>query len=95
MRFARELIGILVVCAVMSPGAVVAAEVRTKTPIKHVIVVVGQKMSFDHVFATYQPKPGTTVRNLLSAGIIKRDGAPGRNFARAAQQQANGPGSIS
>ena len=52
MRSARELIGILVACALMSPGAVAAAEARTKTPIKHVIVVAGQKMSFDHVFAT-------------------------------------------
>ena len=28
----------------------------TTTPIKHVIVIIGENRSFDHVFATYQPK---------------------------------------
>ena len=26
------------------------------TPIKHVIVIIGENRSFDHVFATYVPK---------------------------------------
>ncbi len=30
----------------------------TTTPIKHVIVIIGENRSFDHVFATYQPKTG-------------------------------------
>ena len=29
---------------------------ETRTPIKHVIVIIGENRSFDHVFATYQPK---------------------------------------
>jgi phospholipase C len=65
-----------------------AADVRTATPIKHVIVIIGENRSFDHVFATYQPKPGETVKNLLSEGIVTVDGKPGRNFAAAAQFQA-------
>src|ERR1700691_4341033 len=60
----------------------------TTTPIKHVIVIIGENRSFDHVFATYVPKPGQTVHNLLSEGIIKADGTPGPNFAKAEQRAA-------
>ena len=60
----------------------------TITPIKHVIVIIGENRSFDHVFATYVPKHGQTVMNLLSEGIIKADGTPGRNFYRAEQTAA-------
>src|SRR5579862_7758656 len=56
----------------------------TRTPIKHVIVIIGENRSFDHVFATYVPKSGQTVNNLLSEGIIKLDAKknaiPGPNF---------------
>jgi phospholipase C len=65
-----------------------ATDVRTTTPIKHVIVIIGENRSFDHVFATYQPKPGETVKNLLSEGIVTADGKPGRNFDAAKQFQA-------
>ena len=41
---------------------------NTQTPIKHVIVIIGENRSFDHVFATYVPKNGQTIRNLLSEG---------------------------
>jgi phospholipase C len=41
---------------------------HTVTPIKHVIVIIGENRSFDHVFATYVPKKGETVDNLLSEG---------------------------
>ncbi len=30
----------------------------TKTPIKHVIVIIGENRTFDHIFATYRPKHG-------------------------------------
>ena len=60
----------------------------TATPIKHVIVIIGENRSFDHVFATYVPKKGETVWNLLSEGIIKANGAPGPNFSKAAQSAA-------
>ena len=49
------------------------------TPIKHVIVIIGENRTFDHVFATYVPKNGQTVSNLLSKGIVKADGTPGPN----------------
>src|ERR1700722_7950559 len=63
----------------------------TSTPIKHVIVIIGENRSFDHVFATYVPKKGQTVWNLLSEGIVKADGTPGPNFARCAQTAAMDP----
>ena len=47
---------------------------RTATPIKHVIVIIGENRSFDHVFGTYVPRPGQTVHNLLSEGIVQLDG---------------------
>jgi phospholipase C len=61
---------------------------RTASPIKHVIVIVGENRSFDHVFATYQPRRGEHVDNLLSKGIVNIDGSPGPNYALAAQNSA-------
>jgi phospholipase C len=61
---------------------------NTSTPIKHVIVVYGENRSFDHLFATYTPKSGDSVNNLLSEGIVNADGTPGPNFSKAAQYQA-------
>ena len=60
----------------------------TRTPIKHVIVIIGENRSFDHVFATYVPKRGEKVWNLLSEGIVNADGTPGPNFAKAEQKAA-------
>jgi phospholipase C len=59
---------------------------ETATPIKHVIVIIGENRSFDNIYATYVPKHGT-VWNLLSRGIIHADGSPGPNAALATQFQ--------
>src|SRR5215470_19356674 len=78
------------VVQLISP-AIAAAEDhsrQTRTPIQHVIVIIGENRTFDHVFATYKPKNGETVDNLLSKGIVNEDGTPGPNFARAAQSSA-------
>jgi phospholipase C len=64
---------------------------KTATPIKHVIVLIGENRTFDHVFATYVPPFTATVSNLLSKGIINADGTPGPNFGKAAQFQATPP----
>ncbi|MGA2420751.1 MAG: alkaline phosphatase family protein [Candidatus Acidiferrum sp.] len=64
----------------------------TRTPIKHVIVIIGENRSFDHVFATYKPKNGETVWNLLSKGIVTDSGAPGPNFKKAQQLAAQDAG---
>ncbi len=51
-------------------AAIAAATVNTASPIKHVIVVVGENRTFDHVFGAYTPRQGQTVANLLSKGIL-------------------------
>ena len=63
-------------------------DATTRTPIKHVIVIIGENRSFDHVFATYKPTSGQTIWNLLSEGIVNADGTPGPNFSKAAQSAA-------
>jgi phospholipase C len=72
----------LVAAASLSPDD------NTNSPIKHVIVIIGENRSFDHVFATYVPKGRQVVWNLLSEGIVNADGSPGRNFALAHQSAA-------
>jgi acid phosphatase len=62
------------------------------TPIEHLIVVVGENLSFDNLFATYEPAPGESVANLLSRGIVDKDGNPGPNFSGAAQRIAGPTG---
>ena len=62
---------------------------RAITPIKHVIVIVGENRTFDHIFATYKPAEGESVDNLLSKGIVKEDGTPGPNFSDAYQFAAD------
>ncbi len=61
---------------------------KTASPIKHVIVILGENRTFDHLFATYEPGHGEHVDNLLSKGIINKDGTPGPNYAKAAQYSA-------
>ena len=61
---------------------------RTTSPIKHLIVIIGENRSYDHVFATYVPKPGQFTKNLLSEGIVNADGTPGPNFSKAQQLAA-------
>jgi phospholipase C len=70
---------------------------EARTPIKHVIVIIGENRSFDHVFATYVPnRRGESVDNLLSKGIITLDAnknaLPGPNFAKAHQASAQDTG---
>jgi phospholipase C len=66
-----------------------AAATGTRTPIKHLIVVVGENHSFDNVFATYTPpNPTQHVWNLLSLGIVNQLGLPGPNATLAQQNQA-------
>ncbi len=89
-----------VLAATAAAAPVVAPEAgtlgHTESPIKHVIVIIGENRSFDHVFATYTPVPEQgrpqRIHNLLSEGIIALDAdnhaTPGRNFHRAQQNQA-------
>jgi phospholipase C len=75
---------------VFAPSLQAQETAKTTSPIKHVIIIVGENRTFDHVFATYKPKKGETVDNLLSRKIINADGTPGPNFSQAAQIDADG-----
>ena len=62
---------------------------NTRSPIRHLIIVVGENRSFDNVFGTYVPSsPTQTVWNLLSQDIVQINGNIGTNFNAAAQQEA-------
>jgi phospholipase C len=78
------------VANLLTPAAAfAAASGTTLTPIKHVIIIIGENRTFDHIFATYAPKnTGETVLNLLSQGIVKADGSPGPNYGDALQYKA-------
>src|SRR5262249_28454743 len=54
--------------------AVDPAHHGTRTPIRHLIVVIGENRSFDNVFGTYVPTGNQTIWNLRSRGIVKPDG---------------------
>jgi len=79
----------------VSGSPVAESAPATLTPIKHVILVIGENRTFDNMFGMYVPPKGQSVRNLLSEGILNADGTPGPNFRRAAQWQAKGDGSYS
>src|SRR5580658_3956048 len=63
-----------------------ANEFKTASPIKHVIVLIGENRGLDHTFGVYKPKgQGQTISNLLSKGIVNEDGTPGPNFSLSQQ----------
>src|SRR6266699_6862297 len=61
---------------------------RTTTPIKHVVVIIGENHTFDNVFATYQPPGHQHIRNLRSEGIVTSKGTPGPDYMSASQLTA-------
>jgi len=68
----------------------VNAPPRATTRIQHVIVIVGENRSFDHLFATYKPaKPTESVDNLLYQHIVREDGTPDSRYYRAHQNSAD------
>jgi phospholipase C len=69
-----------------------AQKVKTATPIKHVIVLIGENRTFDNIYGTYKANNGQFVGNLLSRGIVHEDGMPGPNFYRSMQFLINPTG---
>ena len=91
----RAMVGTIIAAVAIAFGAarstLAASAVDShaaKTPIKHLIVIVGENRTFDHLFGAYRPRDGHDVVNLLSQGIINGDGTPGPNFVKAQQWQA-------
>ena len=63
-----------------------ADSIKTASPIKHIIILIGENRGLDHTFGVYTPKgKGQTISNILSKGIVKIDGTPGPNFSLAQQ----------
>ena len=81
----RKLISLVV--ASLAPVSIACAAATT-TPIKHVIVVVGENVTFDTLFATHIPAAGQSITNLLSQGIVNADGTPGPRYHKAVQKKA-------
>ena len=50
--------GLGVLSVLLSGGAAVAHDAETATPIKHLIILIGENWTFDSIYATYQPKRG-------------------------------------
>ena len=74
----------------VSPAVAAGNDDATASPIKHVIIIIGENRSFDHVFATYKPvNREDKVLNLLSQGIVREDGSPGPNYGAALQFNAH------
>jgi phospholipase C len=94
-RFKSRLLSCAAACVVAGsialPSSMAMADddTATLTPIKHVIIIIGENRSFDHVFATYTPVSNKdTVLNLLSRRIINADGTPGPEYDKARQSSA-------
>jgi len=91
------------VSALLSASTLCAAQVQTDTaddlstatPIKHVILIIGENRTFDQVFGTYKPRDGQHIWNLVSEGILNPDGSPGRSFYKAQQWMATDTGTYS
>jgi len=77
----RCYLSVAALCVAASPIAMAqqpsAPQQRSLTSIRHVVIIVGENRTFDHLFATYQPRPGQTTNNLLSKGIVTAEVAPG------------------
>jgi phospholipase C len=71
-----------------APAPAAAKEHPTASPIQHVIVIIGENRTFDHVYGTYKPRAGQTISNLLSRGIVTTSGTPGINYGLSAQYSA-------
>jgi phospholipase C len=72
-------------------GALGQEQPATTTPIKHIIYIIGENRSFDNLYGMYVPKPGQTVSNILSKGIVNPDGTPGPLFSEALQNRVVAP----
>jgi phospholipase C len=75
--------------SIADPGA--ATDIaETASPIKHLIIVIGENQSFDHLYGTHVPLSGDSISNLLVKGIVRPDGSPGPHFAKAQQFTTSG-----
>ena len=77
LMLTTALSGVLLAAVAVSPVA--ADDDRddghgTATPIKHVIILIGENRTFDNIYGMYRPRHGQSVSNLLSKGIVNGSG---------------------
>ena len=92
VRFSLVSIAILFVASGHSSAdSLQPSDGNTTTPIKHVIVIIGENRSFDHIFGTYVPRPDQSVLlQLLSAFLVAFFGADTKLLAGLIERVAHG-----
>ncbi len=61
MHFCVIVIALSSLAAILSHSRNADGGAGTATPIKHLIVIIGENRTFDHVFGVYKPRPGQSV----------------------------------
>jgi len=82
----------LFIAAALSIMASAHGDPMPRTPIRHLVVVIGENVSFDALYGTYVPTTGQRIDNLRSRGIVGEDGLPGPRYADAAQHRYHNVG---
>ena len=88
-KFLLSVLFISMAMIILTVGEGRAGDLPTETPIKHVIVIIGENRSFDDTFGAFVPPPGQFVLNILSERIIGADGKPGINVQSGRQKEAS------
>ena len=80
-RRIQSVVGVLAAVCLWLGQIGMAFAAGSRSPIKHLIVVIGENRSFDNLFATYTPPdPTQSVHNLLSEGVVNGTGFPNGIF---------------
>jgi len=69
-------LGAPVSAAAQPPAKQSSKQSTTTTPIQHVIVIIGENRTFDHVFATYQPTRRTPSRTCSRKALSMQTALP-------------------
>ncbi len=73
---ARAVIALVALFGITAARAEEPTDSANRTPIKHVLLIIGENRSFDHLFGLYRPGKGESVSNLLSERVLNADGTP-------------------
>jgi phospholipase C len=83
-------IAMMILFSIYSSHSLADKEIRdTRTPIKNLIIIIGENFSFENLFATYNPAMGQSILNLRSQAIVKSDGKPDVKYYLASQSLAS------
>ncbi len=87
MKAVRARIAFSVIGAFGLLSGTASATPTPRTPIHHLVIVIGENVSFDALYGTYAPNPDQTIDNLRSRGIVDAEGKPGPRYRDAVQFQ--------